>query len=189
MNSFLIVGLGNIGEEYEHTRHNIGFDVLDACAKKWKTTFDDRKRYGSVAECTLKGRRITLVKPSTYVNLSGKAVRYWLIEAKVTVPHLLVVVDELALPFGTIRLGAKGSDGGHNGLKNIQELLQTVHYPRLRFGIENKFPKGQQVNYVLGKWSEEENQKLPERIDRAIEAIEAFCLIGIEKAMTMYNGK
>ncbi len=174
MNSFLIAGLGNIGDEYEHTRHNIGFDVLDACANKWRIKFDNNKRYGSIAEHTLKGRKITLLKPSTYVNLSGKAVRYWLQEANVPIFHLLVVLDDLALPFGTLRMKGIGSDGGHNGLKSVQEILQSSNYPRLRFGIENKFPKGGQVNYVLGKWTEEEQKTLPDHIIKAVDAIESF---------------
>jgi len=189
MNSFLIVGLGNIGDEYEGTRHNIGFDILDACASKWKTTFDNRKRYGSVAEHSLKGRTITLVKPSTYVNLSGKAVRYWLNEAKVPIENLLVVLDDLAIPFGALRMKTSGSDGGHNGLKDIQQILMTTTYSRLRFGIENNFPKGGQVNYVLGKWSEEEQKKLPEYISKAVEAVESFCLIGVTRTMNIYNTK
>jgi peptidyl-tRNA hydrolase, PTH1 family len=189
MNSFLIAGLGNIGEEYEGTRHNIGFDVLDACVLKWKTTFDSHRRYASVAEHTLKGRSITLIKPSTFVNLSGKAVRYWLNETKTPVEHLLVVLDELALPFGTLRLKPSGSDGGHNGLKSIQEIIQTTSYSRLRFGIENKFPKGGQVDYVLGKWNQEEGKNLPEYISKAVETIESFCLIGVERTMNIYNTK
>ena len=189
MNRFLIAGLGNIGEEYEETRHNIGFKIVDACAKKWNSTFDNRKRYASVAECSLKGRTIILIKPSTYINLSGKAVRYWLAETKVPVNNLLVVLDYLALPFGTLRMKASGSDGGHNGLKNIQEILQTTDYPRLRFGIENNFPKGGQVDYVLGKWSAEEEAKLNEHIAKAVDAIESFCLIGLDRAMNLHNKK
>ena len=189
MNSYLIVGLGNIGEDYEHTRHNIGFDILDACAKKWGVSFDNNRRYGAIAEHKLKGRAITLLKPSTYVNLSGKAVRYWLQEAKVPIFHSLTVLDDLALPFGTLRMKAMGSDGGHNGLKSIEEILQTKNYPRLRFGIENNFAKGQQVDYVLGKWSESEQAKLAEYIAKAVDAVEAFCLIGIERAMNIHNTK
>ncbi len=189
MNSFLIAGLGNIGDEYEGTRHNIGFDIVDACAAKWKSSFDVNRRYGSIAEHSLKGRKITLLKPSTYVNLSGKAVRYWLQEANVPLQHLLVVLDDLALPFGTLRMKASGSDGGHNGLKSIHEIIQTTNYSRLRFGIENKFPKGGQVDYVLGKWDFEEQKKLPESISKAVEAIESFCLIGLERTMNIYNTK
>jgi peptidyl-tRNA hydrolase, PTH1 family len=189
MNRFLIAGLGNIGDEYDGTRHNIGFDILDACASKWKISFDNNRRYGSIAKHSLKGRHITLLKPSTYVNLSGKARRYWLQEEKVPIFHLLVVLDDLALPFGTLRMKAMGSDGGHNGLKNTQEILQSTNYPRLRFGIENKFPKGGQVDYVLGKWSEEEEKKLPEYISKAVDAIESFCLIGLERTMNIHNTK
>ncbi len=189
MNSYLITGLGNIGDEYEFTRHNIGFDVLDALAVKWGIKFDNNRRYGAIAEHTLKGRKITLLKPNTYVNLSGKAVRYWLQEAKIPYLNLLVVLDDLALPFGTLRMKGSGSDGGHNGLKSIQEILGTDRYPRLRFGIENNFPKGGQANYVLGKWSAEEQKTLPDHITKAVDAIESFCLIGIERTMNIHNTK
>lgn len=188
MQKFLIVGLGNIGEEYEETRHNIGFKIVDACAKKLNTTFVS-SRYASMAECSLKGRKIILIKPSTYVNLSGKAVRYWLTEGNIPYKNMLVVVDDLALPFGSLRMKANGSDGGHNGLKSIQEILQTNYYPRLRFGIENKFSKGGQVDYVLGRWTPEEEAKLDEHIAKAVDAIEAFCLIGLDRAMNLHNKK
>ena len=188
MNSFLIAGLGNIGDEYERTRHNIGFKVVDAFAAKHKASFSSM-RYGSVAECSIKGRTIILLKPSTFMNLSGKAVRYWLTEGKVPLHHMLAVLDDLALPFGTLRLKGQGSDGGHNGLKNIQEIVNTANYPRLRFGIENNFPKGGQVNYVLGEWTTEESAKLPEYITKAVDTIESFCLIGIERTMNTYNKK
>src|SRR6185312_318650 len=168
MESFLIAGIGNIGEEYENTRHNIGFRIVEALAKKHGVAFNANRRYGAVAEFSLKGRKITLLKPSTYVNLSGKAVRYWMTEAKVPLHHLMVVVDDLALPFGSLRLKSQGSDGGHNGLKNIQEIMNTNNYPRLRFGIENNFPKGGQSDYVLGEWSKEEEAKLPEYITKAV---------------------
>jgi PTH1 family peptidyl-tRNA hydrolase len=189
MDSFLIAGLGNIGDEYEETRHNIGFKVLDAFAQKHKIVFDNRKRYGSIAEFSLKGKHIILLKPSTFMNLSGKAVRYWMTEGKVALHHTLVVLDDLALPFGALRLKKQGSDGGHNGLKSVQEILNTTNYPRLRFGIENNFPKGGQVNYVLGEWSAEERIKLPEYITKAVDTIESFCLIGIERTMNTYNKK
>lgn len=189
MNRFLIAGLGNIGDEYENTRHNIGFKIVDACAKKWSATPFHPSRYASVAECTLKGRKIMLIKPSTYMNLSGKAVRYWLAESNVPAQNLLVVLDDLALPFGTMRMRANGSDGGHNGLKSIDEILQTNGYARLRFGIESNFPKGGQVNYVLGKWTADEEEKLNEYIAKAVEAVEDFCLIGLDRAMTIYNKK
>lgn len=189
MDRFLIAGLGNIGDEYERTRHNIGFKVLDAFAEKHKVSFDKNKRYGAIAELSLKGRQIILLKPSTFMNLSGKAVRYWLTEGKVPLHHLLVILDDLALPFGALRLKSQGSDGGHNGLKNIQEIMNTANYPRLRFGIENNFPKGGQVNYVLGEWTTEENAKLPDYITKAVDTIESFCLIGIERTMNTYNKK
>lgn len=187
MDRFLITGLGNIGDEYENTRHNIGFKIVEAFARKHNVTFNPNRRYGSVAELSLKGRDIILLKPSTFVNQSGKAVRYWLAASKIPLQHLLVILDDIALPFGTLRLKAQGSDGGHNGLKNIRELLNTANYPRLRFGIENNFPKGGQVNYVLGEWSTDENAKLPDFISKAIEIIESFCLIGIERTMNTYN--
>ena len=152
---YLIVGLGNIGPEYQNTRHNIGFKVLDAFAKASNTVFEDM-RYGAVATVKLKGRTLILLKPNTYMNLSGKAVSYWMQKEKIELSNLFVVVDDLALPFGTIRLRGKGSDGGHNGLKSINQLLGTQDYTRLRFGIGNEFPKGKQVDYVLGEWSSEE---------------------------------
>ena len=157
---YLIVGLGNIGPEYQNTRHNIGFKVLDAFAKASNTVFEDM-RYGAVATVKLKGRTLILLKPNTYMNLSGKAVSYWMQKEKIELSNLFVVVDDLALPFGTIRLRGKGSDGGHNGLKNINQLLGTQDYARLRFGIGNEFPKGKQVDYVLGEWSPEEEERLP----------------------------
>ena len=187
MDRFLIAGLGNIGDEYLETRHNIGFKIVDAFALKHKVSFDSNRRYGVVAEVSLKGKHIILLKPSTFMNLSGKAVRYWQTENKIPLHHVLVVLDDLALPFGTLRLKSNGSDGGHNGLKSIQEILNTANYPRLRFGIENNFPKGGQSNYVLGEWTKEENAKLPEYISTAVETIEAFCLMGIERTMNTYN--
>ena len=189
MNSFLITGLGNIGDEYLETRHNIGFKILDAFAKKHNVAFNVNSRYGAVAECKLKGRTITLLKPATYVNLSGKAVRYWLTETKVPIQHLLVALDDLALPFGALRLRARGSDGGHNGLKSIQEILNSQNYARLRFGIENNFPKGHQADYVLGEWTKEEKASLDNHIAKAIETIESFCLIGVERTMNLSNKK
>ncbi len=191
MNRFLIAGLGNIGDEYENTRHNIGFKIVDACAAKWAAAGAKWSvgRYASVTECTLKGRKIILIKPSTYMNLSGKAVRYWLAESKIELPNMLVALDDLALPFGAIRMKANGSDGGHNGLKSIDETLQTNNYARLRFGIASNFPKGGQVDYVLGNWTTEEEIKLNEYIANAVDAIETYCLIGIERAMNMHNTK
>ncbi len=188
MSKFLIVGLGNIGDEYAHTRHNIGFTVVDAlCAESGGKFKSDR--YADVCEIKHKGKTLVLIKPSTYMNLSGKAVNYWLQAEKIKVENMLVIVDELALPFGKIRIGPKGSDGGHNGLKHIQETLNTTIYPRLRFGIGATFSKGAQVDYVLGKWSEEENKLLTERVKLAAEAIKAFCFLGLERCMNQYNTK
>lgn len=174
---YLIVGLGNIGPEYQNTRHNIGFKVLDAFAKASNTVFEDM-RYGAVATVKLKGRTLILLKPNTYMNLSGKAVSYWMQKEKIELSNLFVVVDDLALPFGTIRLRGKGSDGGHNGLKSINQLLGTQDYARLRFGIGNEFPKGKQVDYVLGEWSSEEEERLPVMLKHCGEVIENFIFIG-----------
>ncbi|MFO8001554.1 MAG: aminoacyl-tRNA hydrolase [Marinilabilia sp.] len=185
---YLIAGLGNIGTKYEHTRHNIGFDILDALAKEAGIEFDDR-RYGSVAEYKFKGRTFVLLKPSTYVNLSGRAVSYWMKKEKIPAERLLVIVDDVALPFGTLRLKAKGSDAGHNGLKNIHEILGHNQFARLRFGIGDNFPRGRQVEHVLGKWDKEEKAALPERIDRAIEIIKSFGTIGLAKTMSQFNNK
>ncbi len=188
MNKFLIAGLGNIGVEYHNTRHNIGFDVLDAYAKA-SNIFFSPGRYADVATHNLKGRKITLIKPATYMNLSGKALRYWMEQADVPVENVLVVVDELALPLGALRIKLKGSDGGHNGLKNIQALLNSPDYPRLRFGIGNDFPKGQQVNFVLGKWAESEQALLQPAIQKAVEAIQSFVLAGPQLTMNQFNTK
>ncbi|MFT4780229.1 MAG: PTH1 family peptidyl-tRNA hydrolase [Flavobacteriales bacterium] len=183
---YLIVGLGNPGAEYQFTRHNIGFEILDALSGASNITFTP-DRYGDVASLKHKGRTLILLKPSTFMNLSGKAVRYWLTKEKIPLENMLVITDDLALPFGTIRLRAKGSDGGHNGLKSIQELIQTTKYARLRFGIGDTFNKGSQVNYVLGKWGEEESKTLAERIDRSSKAILTFSAIGIARAMNEFN--
>jgi peptidyl-tRNA hydrolase, PTH1 family len=185
---YLIVGLGNIGSEYEHTRHNIGFDTLDAFAEASNAVFETR-RYGDVAECRLRGRQLVLLKPSTFMNLSGQAVRYWLQQENVPIENLLVVVDDLSLPVGALRLKPSGSDGGHNGLKNIQELIGTQQYARLRFGIGNDFPRGAQVDYVLGRFSEEQRTALAPRFEQAVEMIRTFCLAGIQTAMNQYNNK
>lgn len=185
---YLIAGLGNIGAEYQYTRHNIGFRVLDALAKASNIVFTDR-RYGEVAELKVKGKTLILLKPSTYMNLSGNAVRYWLKEEKIPVENLLVVVDDLALPFGSLRLKGKGSDAGHNGLKNIQSVLGTQVYSRLRFGIGNEFSKGRQIDYVLGEFSDEEEKALPERLETADEIIKSFCLAGLQNTMNQYNNK
>ncbi|MFY9597647.1 MAG: aminoacyl-tRNA hydrolase [Dysgonamonadaceae bacterium] len=185
---YLIVGLGNIGPDYENTRHNIGFMVLDAFAKASNVVFQS-KRYGFVAETRLKNKSLLLLKPSTFVNLSGNAVRYWLQKEKIPIENLLVIVDDLALPFGTLRLKSKGSDGGHKGLKNIQEVLGTQQYARLRFGIGNDYPPGSRVDYVLSDFTDEEKELLPERIETACDVVRTFCLSGIDVAMNLYNNK
>jgi PTH1 family peptidyl-tRNA hydrolase len=188
MSKFLIVGLGNIGDEYEDTRHNIGFTVLNTIAKENNLKFTT-DRYATIAEYKFKGKTLILVKPSTYMNLSGKAVNYWLQAEKITKENLLVITDDLALPFGSLRLKGKGSDGGHNGLKNIQEILNTSDYARLRFGVGNEFSKGKQVDYVLGKWNAEEIKQLEPRIKLAIEIIQGFATIGVQRTMSAYNNK
>lgn len=185
---YLIVGLGNIGDEYRDTRHNIGFNVLDAFAKASNIVFKDG-RYGATADLSLKGRQLVLLKPSTYMNLSGNAVRYWMQQEKVPLENVLIVVDDLALPFGALRLKPKGSDAGHNGLKHITATLGTENYARLRFGIGNNFPKGAQIDYVLGHFSEEEKQQMGERINTACEIIKSFCLAGIAITMNQFNKK
>lgn len=186
MSKFLITGLGNIGNEYADTRHNIGFMVLDYLAAEAGIAFASG-RYADVAEMKYKGKTLILIKPTTYMNLSGKAVNYWLQHEKISTENSLVIVDELALPLGKIRLGPKGSDGGHNGLKHIQETLNTTQYPRLRFGIGNTFNKGHQVDYVLGKWTTEERTILNERIKIAGDAIKAFVFAGLQRSMNTYN--
>ena len=185
---YLIVGLGNIGPEYQDTRHNIGFSVLDAFAKASNTIFED-KRYGAVCEVKLKGRTLLLLKPNTYMNLSGKAVHYWVQKEKISMEDILVIVDDLALPFGTLRLRGQGSDGGHNGLKNINELLGSNKYARLRYGIGNDFSKGRQVDYVLGNWDEQEQEQLPELLKKGGDIITDFVLQGIARAMNIHNTK
>ncbi|PKP11594.1 MAG: aminoacyl-tRNA hydrolase [Bacteroidetes bacterium HGW-Bacteroidetes-4] len=185
---YLIAGLGNIGQEYSETRHNIGFKVLDALAEASNTVFKDGRR-AMVAEIKHRGRILVLIKPTTYMNLSGKALHYWIQKEKISIGNLLVVTDDLALPFGKIRIRAKGSDAGHNGLKSINELLETDQYARLRFGIGNEFSKGQQVDYVLGTWDDEELKLLPERIKMCTEAILAFPTLGIQRTMNFYNNK
>lgn len=185
---YLIVGLGNIGDEYSHTRHNIGFDVLDALAEASNICFNDN-RYAFYAECKHKGRLLCLIKPTTYMNLSGRAVNYWLQKEKITVDNMLVIVDDLAIPSGAIRLRAKGSDGGHNGLKNINEILGHNNYARLRFGIGNEFHKGQQIDFVLSKWTNDEMKTLKPRIELATDIIKSFVTIGLERTMSAYNNK
>ena len=187
MDKYLIVGLGNPGAEYEGTRHNTGFMVLDALAKASNIVFKD-KRYGFVAETSLKGRKMILLKPTTFMNLSGNAVRYWMQKENIDQKRLLVVVDELALPLGTFRLKANGSNGGHNGLGHIQQLIGQ-QYARLRMGIGNEFNRGGQIDWVLGKYSDEEKQKLQPAIDTAVEVIKSFVLAGIDITMNQYNNK
>lgn len=185
---FLIVGLGNVGAEYENTRHNIGFKVLDMLAEQSGIFFSiDRLAY--VAEMKYKGKTLILIKPTTYMNLSGKAVNYWLQKEKILTEHLLVITDDIALPFGTIRIRPKGSDGGHNGLKSINESIQTTEYPRLRFGIGNNYPKGKQAEYVLGQWTEEEQKLLPQRINVATQVVKSFATAGLQRTMNDYSNK
>lgn len=188
MSKFLIAGLGNIGDEYTETRHNIGFKIADSLAHDAGTLFRS-DRLASVAEFKHKGKQIVLIKPTTYMNLSGKAVNYWLQAEKIKPENLLVLVDELAFPFGQIRIHPKGSDGGHNGLKDIQATLGTQNYARLRFGIANMFSKGKQVDYVLGKWNEEERKTLDERIKLASDAVKSFVFAGLQHTMNFYNSK
>ena len=185
---YLIVGLGNIGDEYRDPRHNIGFKMLDAFAEASNIAFED-KRYGFVAHCRVKNAEIVLLKPSTYMNLSGNAVRYWLQQEKIPVENMLVLVDDLNLPFGSIRMRKQGSNGGHNGLGHIQQVLGTQNYARLRFGIGNEFTKGRQVNFVLGQWTDEEEKILPERLKIVCEIIPSFCLQGMDITMNLFNGK
>ena len=183
---YLVVGLGNMGAKYDGTRHNIGFDVIDHLAKEKELNYK-QEIYGDLAEYKFKGRTFFLLKPSTYMNLSGKAVRYWLQKKKIQASNLLIVVDDVNLPFGTIRIRAKGSDGGHNGLKSINELLGTSQYARLRFGIGNDYPKGAKINFVLGKWTKDEQQSLPSLVKSAAEAIKSFGTIGLERTMNLHN--
>jgi len=188
MKKFLIVGLGNIGREYVNTRHNIGFKILDTIATQKSTSFETLK-LGNVTRFNFKGRTFVLLKPSTYMNLSGKAVNYWLQKEKIPPSNLLVVCDDINLELGAIRLKAKGSDGGHNGLKDIQNILQTSQYPRLRFGVGADFSKGKQVDYVLGNWQEDELPLLKESIDKASQAIVSFGTDGLNNTMNNFNNK
>ncbi len=183
---FLIAGLGNKGAEYKNTRHNIGFEVVDKLASDFATEFDLAKQ-AWLAEFKFKGKPVGMIKPSTYMNLSGKAVRYWLTEGKVKQENLLVIVDDLALPFGTIRIKGKGSPGGHNGLKNIDQLLGNSSYARLRIGIGDNYRKGQQVDYVLGQWTKQEQEELPFIIDKAADAVKSFIGHGLNNTMSNFN--
>lgn len=188
MKKYLIVGLGNIGEEYKNTRHNIGFKVLDTLAQKEGVTFENKK-LGAITKFKFKGRTFILLKPSTYMNLSGKAVKYWLTKENISLENTLIICDDLNIPFGTIRLKAKGSDGGHNGLKNINIVLNSQNYPRFRFGVGAEFKKGKQVDYVLGKWNEDELSKLPERLEKSCALIKSFGTAGLANTMSEFNGK
>ena len=186
--NYLVTGLGNIGGEYANTRHNMGFMVLDAWAQASNISFSS-ERYGAVAQLRLNGNSVTLLKPSTYINLSGKAVRYWLDRLKVPVSNLLVISDDLNLPYGTIRMRKNGSSGGHNGLENINQLIGTTEYARLRMGIGHDFGRGGQVDFVLGELDDMEKKELPELLGRSIEAVKAFITIGPDRAMSLFNSK
>ncbi|MFM7018542.1 aminoacyl-tRNA hydrolase [Flavobacterium sp.] len=188
MKKFLIVGLGNIGAEYVNTRHNIGFKILDFFAHKENLTFQTAK-LGDISEYKIKGRTLFLLKPNTYMNLSGKAVKYWMDKENISKENVLVITDDLNLSFGSIRIKPKGSDGGHNGLKNIQLILNSTDYPRFRFGISDAFKKGRQVDYVLGEWTDEEKTNLPERLEISSAIINSFALAGLSETMNQYNGK
>ena len=188
MKKYLIVGLGNIGPEYKNTRHNIGFQILDRLAAQEDEIFESSK-LGDMASFRLKGRKILLLKPATFMNLSGKAVKYWMTKEKILPENLLIITDDLNLPFGSLRLKTKGSDGGHNGLKDVQDKLNTTKYNRFRFGISDDFSKGRQVNYVLSDWNEDELKLLPERLDTSCELIKSFVLSGVNITMNTFNGK
>lgn len=188
MKKILIVGLGNIGEKYHNTRHNIGFKILDYFAEKEGLIFETQK-LGDTAYYKFKGRTFVFLKPNTYMNLSGKAVLYWLTKENIPLENLLIITDDLNLPFGSIRLKTKGSDGGHNGLKDIQDKLNTIQYNRFRFGISDEFSKGKQVDYVLGDWTDEESSKLPERLEKSLELIKSFGTSGVANTMSAFNGK
>ncbi|MGL6039536.1 MAG: aminoacyl-tRNA hydrolase [Soonwooa sp.] len=185
---YLIVGLGNKGDEYTETRHNVGFKVAEKIAEKIEAPFKS-SNFGLLGEGKYKGRKVFVLKPDTYMNLSGNAVRFWMQKENIPLENVLVITDDLALPFGTLRMKMKGGAGGHNGLRNIEEVLNTVNYTRLRFGISAEFKDGQQVDYVLGKWSEEENEKLPELLDKFANASLSFVFAGVGNTMTAFNGK
>lgn len=188
MKKFLIVGLGNIGSKYDNTRHNIGFKILDELAAAKEVDFETEK-LGDIASFRFKGRTFILLKPSTFMNLSGKAVKYWMQKEKVSIENLLIITDDLNIDFGTIRVKGKGSDGGHNGLKDIQEKLGTTKYPRFRFGVGNNYSKGRQVDYVLGEWSPEEESQLIERLPKSTEVVLSFGTQGLSNTMNSFNGK
>jgi PTH1 family peptidyl-tRNA hydrolase len=186
MTKFLIVGLGNIGQEYQNTRHNIGFDVVEAFVSKHGGLFKT-ERLAEVAEVKYKGRSIICIKPTTYMNLSGKAFRYYYDKEKVELQNTLTIVDDIALPLSKLRLRGSGSDAGHNGLKDIQAVLSTNEYPKLRFGIGNDYPKGTQVDFVLGKWNKDEQSVVNAKVDKSVEAIESFIFIGLQRTMSLIN--
>ena len=188
MKKFLIIGLGNVGDSYRNTRHNIGFKILDALASASNISFEPN-RYADTSKFKIKGRPVVLVKPTTFMNLSGKAVNYYLQSEKIEPKNLLIITDDLALPFGTLRMRTKGSDGGHNGLKHIIQILNSSTFSRIRFGVGNEFSKGKQVDYVLGQWTNEEESALTERVDTAIEMIKSFVMVGAAQTMTLFNGK
>lgn len=183
---YLIVGLGNMGAEYDDTRHNIGFEIVDALAEAAGVSFKN-DQLGDIAEIKHRGRTLVLLKPSTYMNRSGKAVRYWLQKKKIQVAKLLVIVDDINLPFGKVRLRGKGGDGGHNGLKDINQVLGNSQYARIRIGIGNDFSKGLQVDYVLGEWSAEEREKLPKIVKKAADISKSFAAIGLGHTMNQFN--
>ena len=187
MKKYLIVGLGNIGEKYTETRHNIGFKVLDALAEKESFSFETVK-LGDIGLFKIKGRSILCLKPSTYMNLSGKALRYWMEKEKIPLENVLIITDDINIPFGTIRVKTKGSDGGHNRMKDIQNMLQTTNYNRFRFGIGADFGQGRQIDYVLGEWNEEEKKGLKERFEKATELVKSFVLAGVKNTMNVFNG-
>jgi PTH1 family peptidyl-tRNA hydrolase len=188
MKKFLIVGLGNIGEKYDNTRHNIGFKILDTIASEENTTFESQK-LGNIAKFRFKGRTFILLKPSTFMNLSGKSIKYWMIKENIPKENLLIICDDLNLIFGAIRIKAKGSDGGHNGLKDINVILQTQQYARFRFGVGAEFSKGRQVDYVLGKWNDDELKLLPERLEKSLQIVKSFGTAGLNNTMNTFNGK
>lgn len=188
MQKYLIIGLGNIGAKYENTRHNIGFKVVDRIAEKAGAKFTP-SNFGEISQFKYKGRPVTLLKPNTYMNLSGDAVKFWMKKENIAIENIFVITDDLNLPFGSIRMRSKGSDGGHNGLKDIQNKLQSQAYPRLRFGVGNEFLKGQQIDYVLGEWTAEENEIMNERLNHSADAALSFVFAGLNNTMNLYNGK
>ncbi|MCK9343817.1 MAG: aminoacyl-tRNA hydrolase [Massilibacteroides sp.] len=185
---YLIVGLGNIGSEYIGTRHNIGFRIANALAEDLDVSFS-QERYAAVSRGRIKNKELVILKPNTFMNLSGKAIRYWLTKEKITIENLLVIVDDIALDFGILRLKPKGSAAGHNGLKNIEEMLGTQQYSRLRFGTGDNYPKGRQIEYVLGQFEEDQRKALPDLTNRSIEIIKSFCLAGIQNTMNQFNNQ